>query len=77
MHVAAVMGVSEHLLPELKVLQKTLADKAEAYRDIVKIGRTHLQDATPLTLGQKFPGGRQCYLTVCGILRRPFLTCVN
>lgn len=56
MHVAAVMGVSEHLLPELKVLQKTLADKAEAYRDIVKIGRTHLQDATPLTLGQEISG---------------------
>ena len=38
------------------MLHKTLSDKAEAYRDIVKIGRTHLQDATPLTLGQEISG---------------------
>lgn len=56
MHVAAVIGLREHLLPELKVLQQTLKNKAEAYRDIVKIGRTHLQDATPLTLGQEISG---------------------
>lgn len=56
MHVAAVIGLREHLLPELKVLQQTLKKKAEAYRDIVKIGRTHLQDATPLTLGQEISG---------------------
>ncbi|GAK26581.1 class II fumarate hydratase [Serratia liquefaciens] len=56
MHVAAVIAVHEHLIPELKVLHKTLSDKAEAYRDIVKIGRTHLQDATPLTLGQEISG---------------------
>jgi len=56
MHVAAVIAVREHLIPELKVLHKTLSDKAEAYRDIVKIGRTHLQDATPLTLGQEISG---------------------
>ncbi|MCS4317051.1 MULTISPECIES: class II fumarate hydratase [Serratia] len=56
MHVAAVIAVREHLIPELKVLHKTLCDKAEAYRDIVKIGRTHLQDATPLTLGQEISG---------------------
>ncbi|WP_159566374.1 class II fumarate hydratase [Budvicia diplopodorum] len=56
MHVAAVTAILEHLLPELKALHKTLAAKAEAYRDIVKIGRTHLQDATPLTLGQEVSG---------------------
>ena len=56
MHVAAVIALREHLIPELKVLHKTLSDKAEAYRDIVKIGRTHLQDATPLTLGQEISG---------------------
>lgn len=56
MHVAAVTAIYIHLLPELKALHKTLADKAEAYRDIVKIGRTHLQDATPLTLGQEISG---------------------
>ncbi|WP_145526154.1 class II fumarate hydratase [Yersinia rohdei] len=56
MHVAAVIGLREHLLPELKILQQTLDEKAQAYRDIVKIGRTHLQDATPLTLGQEISG---------------------
>ncbi len=56
MHVAAVIAVREHLLPELKVLLNTLNAKAEAFRDIVKIGRTHLQDATPLTLGQEISG---------------------
>lgn len=56
MHVAAVMAVSTQLIPELKSLHRVLAEKAEAYRDIVKIGRTHLQDATPLTLGQEISG---------------------
>ncbi|HBE9177292.1 TPA: class II fumarate hydratase [Serratia fonticola] len=56
MHVAAVIAVREHLIPELKALQRTLHAKAEAFHDIVKIGRTHLQDATPLTLGQEISG---------------------
>ncbi|WP_437611607.1 class II fumarate hydratase [Erwinia sp. V71] len=56
MHVAAVIAVREHLVPQLNVLKKTLAEKADAYKDIVKIGRTHLQDATPLTLGQEISG---------------------
>ena len=56
MHVAAVIAVREHLLPQLTVLQETLRQKSESFRDIVKIGRTHLQDATPLTLGQEFSG---------------------
>ena len=56
MHVAAVIAVREHLLPQLTVLQETLRQKSENFRDIVKIGRTHLQDATPLTLGQEFSG---------------------
>ena len=56
MHVAAVVAVREHLIPQLNVLKKTLAEKADAYKDIVKIGRTHLQDATPLTLGQEISG---------------------
>ncbi|MCU6225511.1 class II fumarate hydratase [Morganella morganii] len=56
MHVAAVIAVSTQLIPELKSLHRVLAAKAEAYRDIVKIGRTHLQDATPLTLGQEISG---------------------
>ncbi|WKA64559.1 class II fumarate hydratase [Pectobacterium aroidearum] len=56
MHVAAVVALNEHLIPELKALHATLASKAEQFKDIVKIGRTHLQDATPLTLGQEISG---------------------
>lgn len=56
MHIAAVIALREHLLPQLAVLQETLREKSERFRDIVKIGRTHLQDATPLTLGQEFSG---------------------
>jgi fumarate hydratase class II len=56
MHVAAVVAIRKRLLPALAQLHGTLAQKAEAFRDIVKIGRTHLQDATPLTLGQEFSG---------------------
>lgn len=56
MHVAAVIAVREQLIPQLNVLKETLKGKAEAFKDIVKIGRTHLQDATPLTLGQEISG---------------------
>ena len=56
MHVAAVVALRERLLPALGVLQATLDAKAHAFAGIVKIGRTHLQDATPLTLGQEFSG---------------------
>ncbi|AXV84325.1 class II fumarate hydratase [Ralstonia solanacearum] len=56
MHVAAVTAITRHLLPSLRALRETLAQKAIAFDDIIKIGRTHLQDATPLTLGQEFSG---------------------
>ncbi len=56
MHVAAVVAIRRRLLPALDALHATLAGKARAFADIVKIGRTHLQDATPLTLGQEFSG---------------------
>ncbi|MDD0838790.1 class II fumarate hydratase [Curvibacter sp. HBC61] len=56
MHVAALDAITHRLLPALQALQTTLSDKAHAFADIVKIGRTHLQDATPLTLGQEFSG---------------------
>lgn len=56
MHVAAVLAVYEQLVPALDLLRATLDEKAKAYQDIVKIGRTHLQDATPLTLGQEISG---------------------
>jgi len=56
MHVAAVQALVERLLPPMQALRATLQAKAEATMDIVKIGRTHLQDATPLTLGQEISG---------------------
>lgn len=56
MHLAAVDGLTHRLLPALAQLHATLAKKAQDFDDIIKIGRTHLQDATPLTLGQEFSG---------------------
>jgi fumarate hydratase, class II len=56
MHVAAAMEVEQRLLPSLMALRETLQAKSAAFADIVKIGRTHLQDATPLTLGQELSG---------------------
>ena len=56
MHVAAACSLHHQLKPAIAVLRNTLAAKAEAFSGIVKIGRTHLQDATPLTLGQEFSG---------------------
>ena len=56
MHVAACMAVATHLIAALHTLRGTLAEKSTQFADIVKIGRTHLQDATPLTLGQEFSG---------------------
>jgi len=56
MHVAAALEITERLLPSLRALRDALAVKAREFADIVKIGRTHLQDAVPLTLGQEFSG---------------------
>jgi fumarate hydratase class II len=56
MHIAAAAGIRERLLPPLTRLRDTLSHKAETFKDIIKIGRTHLMDATPLTLGQEFSG---------------------
>jgi len=56
MHVAAIQELHHRLNPAIRVLRETLSTKAEAFSGIVKIGRTHLQDATPLTLGQEFSG---------------------
>jgi len=56
MHVAAAEEATRRLVPALKRLRDTLAAKGKSFADIVKIGRTHLQDATPLTLGQEFSG---------------------
>jgi len=56
MHMAALTAVEDRVLPAIAVLKETLAQKSEAFADIIKIGRTHLQDATPLTLGQEISG---------------------
>ncbi len=59
MHIAAAEEVVNRLLPALRTLHRALAEKAELWREIIKIGRTHTQDATPLTLGQEFSGYAQ------------------
>ena len=56
MHIAIAIKAKVKLLPSLKLLEKELAKKTKEFKNIVKVGRTHLQDATPLTLGQEFSG---------------------
>ncbi len=56
MHVAAVVAITTRLLPAIQLLRNTLIEKSKEFAEIIKIGRTHLQDATPLTLGQEFSG---------------------
>ena len=56
MNIAAAMNVKQRLIPAVKALHDSIAAKAEQWKDIVKIGRTHMQDATPLTLGQEWSG---------------------
>src|SRR5262249_47219719 len=56
MHVAAVQAIERALIPALRRLRDALAAKSDEFRDVVKVGRTHLMDAVPLTLGQEFSG---------------------
>ena len=56
MHISIALKAREKLLPSLKLLEKELAKKSREFKSIVKVGRTHLQDATPMTLGQEFSG---------------------
>jgi fumarate hydratase class II len=56
MYIAAALGVTQRLVPAVRALHDAIAAKAEAWQDIVKIGRTHMQDATPITLGQEWSG---------------------
>ena len=56
MHIATAERVVHHLIPNIKILRNTLHQKSEEFKNIIKIGRTHLMDATPLTLGQEFSG---------------------
>ncbi|MBN2690232.1 MAG: class II fumarate hydratase, partial [Burkholderiaceae bacterium] len=73
MHVAAAAQTAQFLLPTLIALRTTLQSKADAFADIVKIGRTHLQDATPLTLGQEFSG----YVAQLDLCRRAIDTALG
>ena len=56
MHISSLLAIRKKLLPQLEKLKQTFIEKSTAFAEIVKIGRTHLQDATPLTLGQEFSG---------------------
>jgi fumarate hydratase class II len=56
MHITAILTLEDHLLPALRALKETLESKSKEFANIIKTGRTHLQDATPLTLGQEFSG---------------------
>lgn len=58
MHIAAYLKITEYLIPAVSEFKKTLLEKEQAFAGLVKIGRTHLQDATPLTLGQEISGWR-------------------
>ena len=56
MHIAAIFELDDHLIPALRNLQQVIASKAREWKDVVKIGRTHLQDAVPLTVGEEWSG---------------------
>jgi fumarate hydratase class II len=74
MHIAAARAVHKKLLPALEMMHQRLAERAQRWEGLVKIGRTHLQDATPLTLGQEFSGyaaqTQDCIDRVEGVLPR-------
>jgi len=56
LHIASVIAIEDNVLPAVRALKETLWQKSQEFKDIIKIGRTHLQDATPLTLGQEISG---------------------
>jgi fumarate hydratase class II len=64
MHIAALQQMNTHLLPAMRSLHRALVKKAKSFKGLVKVGRTHLQDATPITLGQEF-GGYAAQLALC------------
>ena len=74
MHIAITLKTREKLLPYLKLLERELAKKSREFKKIVKVGRTHLQDATPLTLGQEFSGYqsqlKKCIIRIESALKR-------
>ena len=76
MHIAVALQAKQSLLPTLKTLRSSLKAKASAFEAIVKIGRTHLQDATPVTLGQEF-GGYEAQLALCQVSLQHALKAVH
>ena len=66
MHIAAAIAIKEKLQPKLQHIRQVLAEKQAEFKDIIKIGRTHLQDAVPISLGQEFSG----YVANLKILKR-------
>jgi fumarate hydratase class II len=76
MHIATARQAQQRLLPALDALRTALGDKARAWAGVVKIGRTHLQDATPVTLGQEF-GGYAAQLASCQVVIRQALVLVQ
>ncbi|HSO58135.1 MAG TPA: class II fumarate hydratase, partial [Paenisporosarcina sp.] len=73
MHIAAVKVVNTLLVPELERLRNTLSNQEEEFKDIIKIGRTHLQDATPLTLGQEISGWKHMVVKSEEMIRESLL----
>jgi len=71
MHIAAAEEIEKRLIPALHHLHKALKDKSVAWKDIIKIGRTHTQDATPITLGQEFPAMPSRWRTALSASARP------
>ena len=73
MHISIAIKTREKLLPSLKLLERELEKKSKEFKNIVKVGRTHLQDATPLTLGQEFSGYhsqlKKCILRIDAALK--------
>ena len=70
MHLSALVSIEQELLPALQGLQKALEEKAEEFMPVIKTGRTHLQDATPIRLGQEFLG-------YAGQIERGIAVCVT
>ena len=56
MHIAGALALQRHVIPALEQLHASLKARSDEWQDVIKIGRTHTQDATPLTLGQEFSG---------------------
>lgn len=69
LHVAAVLKLEDHVLPSIEVLKQTIKEKSNAFMEIVKIGRTHLQDATPISLGQEMSGWHRMLEKTYGMVK--------